>query len=62
VRLADKVRQDIIKQKLKPVKPVEGAIPNVYRFKYKIYYLHAVCVNYVPSGDLISFGEKNSSP
>ncbi|WP_241243612.1 hypothetical protein [Caldicellulosiruptor changbaiensis] len=62
VRMADKVRQDIIKQKLKPVRPVDGATPNVYRFEYGMYYLHVVCVNYVPSGDLISFGEKNSSP
>jgi len=43
--------------KLTPQKLVDGKTPNVYRFRYNGYYLDAVCVNLVPTGDLISFGK-----
>lgn len=58
VRMADNVRKDVIKKNLKPKRSVPGATANCYRYEYGIYYLHVVCVNDVPSGDLVSFGKK----
>ncbi|WDC83596.1 hypothetical protein PL321_13180 [Caloramator sp. mosi_1] len=58
VRMADNVRKDVIKKNLKPIRSVPGATANCYRYEYGIYYLHVVCVNDVPSGDLVSFGKK----
>ncbi len=56
--MADNVRKDVIKKNLKPIRSVPGATANCYRYEYGIYYLHVVCVNDVPSGDLVSFGKK----
>lgn len=57
VRKADEFRKRVIELKLTPQKLVDGKTPNVYRFRYNGYYLDAVCVNLVPTGDLISFGK-----